>query len=96
MSADLELSKFQISKIIQSDGIPGKTSGNLDKNVLSDLSVPLGKVVSPKLAIKATSSVLNKFSRKITGQGAVMAGRGLNLFIINEYMSDILKIVELL
>ena len=52
-------------------------------------------MLSPKLANKATSSVLDKFE-KITRKGAVKAGRRLTLFISDENMDDIIKIVELL
>ena len=69
MSTNIKLCKAQLSKIIQSDGFPGKTLGNvmsnLDKKALIDLPVPLAKIVLPKLATKATSFVLNKFERKI-------------------------------
>ena len=44
----------------------------------------------PKLATKATSSVLDKLGRKISGQGAIRAGKG---FISNEDKDDIIKIV---
>ena len=61
-----------------------------------DLVVPLPKDVLPKLATKATSCVLDKLKKKITGQGAVRAERGFTLFISNEDMDDIIKIVETL
>ena len=50
----------------------------------------------PKLVTKATLSVLDKFERKISGQGAVRAGKGCNLFNSNEDMDDIIKIIMLL
>ena len=50
----------------------------------------------PKLVTKATLSVLDKFERKISGQGAVRAGKGNNLFNSNEDMDDIIKIIMLL
>ena len=50
----------------------------------------------PKLVTKATLSVLDKFERKINGQGAVRAGKGYNLFNSNEDMDDIIKIIMLL
>ena len=59
-----------------------------------DLAVPLAKDVPPKLATKATSSVLDKFEKKKTGQVVVRAGKGFILFDSNEDM-DINKIVEL-
>ena len=93
MPTDIRRSKSHLPKTIQSGGFLFKT-GNLSKKVLLDLAVPLAKVVLPKLATKATSSVLDKFERKITGKGAVRAGRGFTLFISNEDMDVIIKIVE--
>ena len=48
----------------------------------------------PKLANKAPSSILDKFERKISGQGAVRAGKVITLFISNEEMDNIIKIVQ--
>ena len=39
-------------------------------------------------------SIFDEFKRKITGQGAARAGKGFTLFITNENMDDIIKIVE--
>ena len=65
----------------------------LRKKVLLDLAVPLAKDVFSKLATKSTSSVLNKFEKK-TRQGTVRTGRGFILFISNDNIDDIIKIVE--
>ena len=43
---------------------------------------------------KATSSILHKFKRTISGQGAVRAGKVLTVFTANEDMDDIIKTVE--
>ena len=59
-----------------------------------DLTVLLSKDVLPKLATKTTSSVLDKLERKISGKGAVRAEKGFTLFISNEDVDDIFKIVE--
>ena len=59
-----------------------------------DLAVPLAKDVLSKLATKATSSISDRFERKLIGQGSVRAGRGLTLFISNEDMGGFFKIVE--
>ena len=64
MSTDIRLSQAQISKIIQSGGFLGKTLGKLSKKVLLDFAVPKAKDVLPKLATKATSSVLDKFEKE--------------------------------
>ena len=63
---DIRLSKAQISKIILPGGFIGKTLGKLGKKVLLDFAVPLAKNVFLKLAIKATSFVLDKIEKKWT------------------------------
>ena len=46
------------------------------------------------LVTNLTSSEINKFNRKISGKGAVRAGKGFTLFISNEDVSDIIKIIK--
>ena len=74
-----------MAKIIQSGGFTGKMLsnmiGSLGKKALIDPAVPLANDVSSKLATKASSSVLDKFEREVSGQGAVRAGKGFILFI---------------
>ena len=41
-----------------------------------------------------TSNALNKFERKISGKGPVRARTGFGLFISNEHMNDIIKIIK--
>ena len=41
-----------------------------------------------------TSSAINKFDRKISRNGAVRAGKGFILFISNEDMNEIIKIIK--
>ena len=98
MSKDIKLDKAQLSKIIQSVGFLGKTLGNmignLGTNAVIDIAVPLTKDVLLKLATKTTLSILDKFERKISGQGATRAEKVFTLFILNEYMDDIITIVE--
>ena len=36
----------------------------------------------------------NKFERKINGKGAVRAGKGFTLFILDKNMNDIIKIIK--
>ena len=38
--------------------------------------------------------MINKFKRKISGKGAVRAGKGFYLFILNEDTNDIIKIIK--
>ena len=81
MPKDIKLSKAQLSKLIQSGRILGKTLGNvignLGKKALIELAVPLAKNGLSKLVTKATS-VLDKFERKISGKGAVRAGKRIH------------------
>ena len=39
-------------------------------------------------------NAINKFERKISGKGAVRAGKGFTLFISTENMNDIIKIIK--
>ena len=50
----------------------------------------------PKLAANATLSVIDKLERKISGKGLVRAGKRFTLFISNEDINDMFKILELL
>ena len=67
-------------------------TSNLGKEAFSQHS--LVKNVLPKLAAKGTSSAIDKFGRKIIGQGVVRAGKGFTLFISNEDRDDIIIITE--
>ena len=40
------------------------------------------------------SNAINKFERKINGKGAVRAGKRFTLFILDEGMNDIIKIIK--
>ena len=62
----------------------------MGKKELLDLAFPLAKDVLPKLATKSNSSVLNKFERKISGQGGVRTGKWFTLFIPNQDMDIII------
>ena len=68
--------------------------GNLGKKTLIDLAVCFSKDVLPKLAFKENASILDKFERKISGRGAVRTGKVFTLFILNQVMDDIIKIVK--
>ena len=70
---------------------------NFGKETLTDLAVPLAEDVSSELGTKEASSVIDKFERKISWQGAAKAEKGFKgfiLFISNEVMDDIIKIVN--
>ena len=46
------------------------------------------------VASNAALNAINKFERKISGPGAVRVGKGFILFISNEDVDDIIKIVN--
>ena len=60
----MKLSKAQLYKITQSGALLDNMVDNLDKKALINLSVLLAKDVLPKLATKATNSLLDKFEKK--------------------------------
>ena len=83
MSTDLKISKAQISKIIQSEGLLGP--------LLSKLSVPLTKVEIPlaENVFTAAASVIDSgIQKKIHGS------RTTTLIIWNKEMNDIMKTVQ--
>ena len=63
MSAEIKLSKVQISKIIQSGG----SFGSLTKT-LTNVAIPLVRDNLPGLVNNFTSSAINKFDRKISAK----------------------------
>ena len=81
-----------MSNTIQSGGFLGKTLSNVrSKKALLHLVGSLAKHFLPKLATQATSSVLHKFNRKISGWGVVWAGKEFTFFISNKDMDDLSK-----
>ena len=91
MSTNLELSKAQITKIIQSGGFLGSL---LDKlaGPLMKVAVLFTKNIVPPLAITAAASAIDAGiqKKKIHGSGTT------TLIIFNEEMNDIIKIVQAL
>ena len=83
-----------MSKIVQSDGSFGFQLGNLGKKALSIVDITRNNL--PGLVSNIASNAKNNLERKISGKGAVRAGKGFPLFIQNEDMNDIIKIVKLL
>ena len=94
MSTDIKLRKAQISKVIQSGGSFVSWLGNLGKKALTNIVIPLARGNIPGLVSNLTSNAINKFERKICGKGAVRAGKEFTLFISNEDMIDIIKIIK--
>ena len=54
------------------------------KLALSDFAIHLARDNLTGLVSNFTSSVINKFERKINGKGAVRIGKRFTLFILNE------------
>ena len=94
MSTDMKLSKAQISKMIQSGRSFDFWFRNLGKKALPNIAIPLARDDFPGLASNLTSNAINKFEKNISGKGAVIAGKGFTLFISNEEMNDIMKIIK--
>ena len=92
MLTDIKLIKSQISKIIHSGRSFGSWLANLDKKVVTDLAVSLARDNLPGLNL--ASNLMNKLERKISGKGAVRARKGFTLFISNEDMNDLFKIIK--
>ena len=57
-------------------------------------SISLVRNKLPQLVSNSASNAMNKFERKISGKGAVIAGKRFTLFISNEDMNDIVKIIK--
>ena len=65
---------------------------NLGEIVITDLTIPLAKDNLSRLVNNLASNAINKFERKVSGKGAVRALK-FTLFISNEDMNDIIKII---
>ena len=94
MSTDIKLSKAQISNVIQSGRYFGSWLANLGKKALTNISIPLARDNLPGLVSNLNSNTIKKFERKISEKQAVRAGKGFTLFISNEDMNDIIKIIK--
>ena len=68
--------------------------GNLGKKVTTDLAIALARDNLPELVSNLASNVINKIERKTSEKEAVRAGIGFTLFILNEDMNDIIKIIK--
>ena len=53
-----------------------------------NIALPLAADSLPGLISNLVSNATNKSERKISGNGAVRAGKGFTLFISNEDMND--------
>ena len=94
MSTDIKLSKAQILKIIQLAEFFGSWLGNLGKKALTKIAIPLARDNLPGLVSNLTANAIIKFERKISGKGVVRAGKGFTLFVSNEDINEIIKVIK--
>ena len=94
MSTDIKLSKAQISKIIQSGGSFGSWLGNLGKKAITNIAISLARDNLPGLVSNLALNATNKFGKEICRKGAVRAGKGFTLFILNGDVNDIIRIIK--
>ena len=94
ITTDIKLSKAQISEIIQSGGSFGSWLANLGTKAQTNVAIPSARDNLAGLLSNLASNAINKFGRKISGKGAARAGKGFTLFISNEDMNDIIKIIK--
>ena len=94
MSADIKLSKAQMSKIIQTSGSYGFWLGNLGKKALKNIAITLARDNLRKLVNNLHSSAIKKFDRKISGKGSVRPGKRFTLIISSENINDIIRIIK--
>ena len=95
LSTDIELSKTQLSKMIQSGGILGRLLGPLLKTwlpLIKTVIKPLAKSVLIPLGLTAAASAADAgIHKKILG-----SGNNITLIISNDEINDIIKIVKFL
>ena len=94
LSTDTKLSKVQLSKTIQSGGFFRIMLGNLGKKLITDLATPLPRDNFHGVVSNLASNVINELEKNTRGKGAVRAGKWFTLFISNEDMNDIIKIIK--
>ena len=73
MSTNIKFSKAQRSQITQSGGSFGSWLGNLGNKTLQNVAVSLAGDSLPWSVSNLASNAINKFERKISGNGAVTA-----------------------
>ena len=97
LSTDIEFSKAQLSKMIQSGGFLGKLLGPLLKTglpLMKSVIKPLAKSVLIPLGLTAAASAADAgMHKKILGSGKANNNNTV-LIISNDEMDDILKIVK--
>ena len=94
MSADIKLSKVQLSKIIQSGGFLGAFLGKFSSPLMK-ADVPLAKNVLALLPTVASASAIDvAIQRKILEQDVVTAEKLITLVISDE--DDFIRSIKLL
>ena len=96
MSTDIKLSKAQTSKLLQSRGSYVSWLANSGQNALTNVAIVFGRDNLAGLVSNLLSNAINEFKREISGKGAVRALKRFTLFISNEDMNDVIKIIKLL
>ena len=66
----------------------------LGQKAVTNIAISLARDNLPGLISNLASNKINRFERKIKGKGAVRAGKGFPLFLSNEDMNDIIKIIK--
>ena len=94
MSTYIKLSKVQVSKIIQPGESFASWLDNLGKKALTNIAIPLARTNLSGLVSILNSNATNKLERKVSRKKAVRAGKGFALFISNEDMNEIFKIIK--
>ena len=105
MSTDIKLSIAKLSKMIQLGGFFrgmlisfDKVGKVLGKKKITDLAIPLARENLPglisNLASNTTLNVIDRFRRKISEKRPVIAEKGFTLFILNEDINDIIRIIK--
>ena len=79
--------------MIQSGRSFGSWLASLGKKAQTNAAIPLARSNLPGLISNLTSNAVNAFDRKKSWKEAVRAGKGFSLFISNEDMNDIIKII---
>ena len=94
LSADVKLSKTQLSKMIQSGGFLGRLLGPLLKTglpLIKNVIKPLAKSVLIPLGLTAAASADAGIHKKILGSGH---NNNTTLIISNDEIHDIIKIIK--
>ena len=94
MSTDIKLSKTLTSKANQSGGSFGSWLDNIGKKVLTIVAIPFPLDDLSILVTNIASNAIKKIERKISENRAARTGKGITLFISNEDINDIIKIVK--